>query len=144
MRDMADLRSGATLYRPVDGRVLVWIPWDRRRSNRELLNSAGRGTNAEWDKEHGRWTVSRTAFARVLDALLDEFAKVKVVTDGRAGNRCDTRCREALGDECICQCAGRYHGSRFVASGERIVGETTIVGGGDLSRWTRIETRERG
>ncbi len=140
---MTDMRNSATLYRPVDGRVLVWMPFERRRNNRELLNSAGRGTNAEWDKENRRWTVSRTAFTRVLDALLEEFGTVNVVTDGRARNRCDIRCREAVGDECVCECAGRYHGSKFVASNEQIVGETTIVGEGEFTRWTRIEARGR-
>ena len=118
---------------------MVWLPWERRKTNRALLNSAGRGTNPEWDAEGHRWTVSRAAFGRVLAALLHEFPAVKVVTDGRTRNRCDIRCREAIGDECICQCAGRYHGSRLIAAGERIVGETTIVGQGELSRWTRIE-----
>jgi hypothetical protein len=77
----------------------------------------------------------------VVDHLLETFGVLEVITDGSSGNRCDTRCREAVGDECVCSCAGSQHGSSTLAAGERVVGETTIVDT-NITRWRRVLRRD--
>lgn len=104
--------------------------------NRDFLRDAGPGTRPEWDSTQRLWTVSRAALSSVIEQLLTVYPVVEVITDGSTANRCDTRCREATGSECVCQCAGSMHGSKWIAPNERIVGETTVVGG--VSRWRRV------
>jgi hypothetical protein len=85
--------------------------------------------------------VSRSALASVVELLLNEYGLIEVATDGSTGNRCDTRCREAIGDECVCACAGRMHGAAYLGPTERVVGETTVVDTA-ISRWRRVLVRD--
>lgn len=125
-----------SVHRPIRGRVRV--RFDYRSDSRDFLRQAGPGTRPEWERPY--WTVSRTAFASVVDLLLDEYGVVEVTSDGGIGNRCDTRCREATGDDCVCSCAGTQHGIAFLSERERVVGETTIVDT-TIARWRRLLTR---
>jgi hypothetical protein len=128
-------RSGQPrVRRPIDGRVNVWLPFAS--DNRELLRSAGLGVRPDYSRDERRWTVSPTTFAAVVQMLLKEFASVEVTTEGSTTQQCDLRCREAIGDECVCKCAGSRHGRGNLEPDERVVGETTIVG--DVVRWRRV------
>jgi hypothetical protein len=50
--------------------------------------------------------------------------------------KCDTRCREAEGAECVCSCGGQYHGGdNTYTRGWRLVGTTTLFKTG----WTERE-----
>lgn len=42
-------------------------------------------------------------------------------------NRCDTRCVEAVGFECECECAGANHGGMTNMSDWKLVGDTTLI-----------------
>ena|SRR5260221_6653236 len=127
-----------SVHRPIRGRVRV--RFDFRDDSRSFLREAGLGTRPEWERPY--WTVSRAAFSSVVDLLLNEYGIVEVTTDGGVGNRCDTRCREATGDDCVCSCAGTQHGIGFLSAGERVVGETTIVDT-TIVRWRRVMRRLR-
>lgn len=41
--------------------------------------------------------------------------------------RCDTRCQQARGDDCVCQCAGQHHGGADYQRNWIQVGDTTLV-----------------
>lgn len=106
-----------------------------RHGIRGLLREAGPGTRPAW--EPPSWTVSRTALAAVVDLLAREYGCVEVITDGGVANKCDVRCRDARGDDCICSCAGTQHGVGGPGAGEIVVGETTIVDT-TIARWRRV------
>jgi hypothetical protein len=131
-------RSRVAVYRPLSGRVVVHLPY--REGNRDFLREAGPGVRPGWDVVSRHWTVSRSAFMAIVDLLREEFGLVEVITDGSSTERCDTRCREATGDDCVCSCAGSQHGLQTLTHGERVVGETTIVG--TTSRWRRVVVRD--
>jgi hypothetical protein len=103
--------------------------------NRDLLRGAGPGARPKWERPF--WTVSRTAFGEVVRILVHKYGCVEVITDGGVGNKCDTRCREARGDDCICSCAGTQHGIHHLGPKERVVGETTIIDT-TIVRWRRV------
>ena len=134
---VGEATSPTSIHRPVRGRIQVRFPY--RSDSRDFLRGAGRGTRPEWERPY--WTVSRAAFASVVDLLLDEYHVVEVTTDGGVGNRCDTRCREATGDDCVCACAGTQHGIALLGPRERVVGETTIVDT-TIARWRRVLRRD--
>lgn len=54
---------------------------------------------ADWQTRsgcHGRWTVLEPLRATTV-----------------AGRRCDSRCTNAVGSTCECECGGERHGQRF-------------------------------
>ncbi len=129
-------RLRVSVYRPIRGRVEVRFPY--RPDSRDLLREAGPGTRPQWD---GRcWTVSRTSLATLVEHLLNEYRVLEIITDGGIGNRCDTRCREAVGDDCVCSCAGSQHGIAWLGANELVVGESTIVDT-TVVRWRRVLQR---
>lgn len=134
-RNPALRRSGRPrIRRPIEGRVEVWLPFAR--DNRDLLRTAGLGVRPEYSRDRGLWTVSRTSLAAVVQMLLAEFGSAQVTTEGSTAQQCDLRCREAIGDDCVCRCAGSRHGRGNLEPDERVVGETTIVG--SVVRWRRV------
>lgn len=114
----------------------MWLPFAR--DNRDLLRTAGLGVRPEYSRDVGLWTVSRATFSAVVQMLLAEFGSAQVTTEGSTAQQCDLRCREAIGDDCVCRCAGSRHGRGDLEPDERVVGETTIVG--TVVRWQRVVT----
>ncbi len=93
-----------------------------------------------WD---GHWTVARTYFRDVMDALAIRAGRVEVDVDFNEHEQCDTRCQRAKGDDCTCQCFGANHG---IESGQGAygpwveVGEATLVSSG-VKRLSFVRTR---
>lgn len=60
------------------------------------------------------------------------------MTDSRVSQstKCDTRCVEAEGDDCVCSCGGMNHKGSDI--GYYQVGETTLVG-----QWADVMRTER-
>ena len=110
-----------------------------RAGTRDLLREAGPGTRPAWERPV--WTVSRTALTAVVHVLAEAYGCIELITDGGLANKCDTRCREALGDDCVCSCAGTQHGIAHLGPREIVVGETTIVDT-TISRWRRVVCRD--
>lgn len=59
--------------------------------------------------------------------LAERFGVVHVYLDYLENQRCDTRCQQALGDDCVCRCAGQYHGGASYQQAWTQVGETTLI-----------------
>lgn len=114
--------AGCTVYRPVKGRLRVVAPYVQGRPTRRLLKGAGCRT-IEWRKPH--WLVARGRLHDVV-AVLSQFWDVDVYVEGYATQKCDTRCVEAQGDECVCSCAGANH-QGAAGWGWEQVGETTLI-----------------
>jgi hypothetical protein len=62
----------------------------------------------------------------LLEALVERYGKVEVWLEFSLTQKCDKRCRDAHGDECVCSCLGMNHGGIW---GRRWfeVGETTLI-----------------
>ena len=96
--------------RPAEGRLEVWIPWQPG-GNRTLIKSAcGSLTRPERDGQRKRWLIARTHFMALIEALKARYGQVRVITAHCDTEKCDTRCQEARGDDCVCSCGGRFHG----------------------------------
>ena len=127
----------ALVWQPHEGRLHVRVPYMLgRRSWFKSLR-----IRAEWDGKS--WLVNRAKFATVLDVLLDDYGTVMVIRDGYRRTICDTRCREALGPECVCSCAGEHHGEGTVGKRAVVIGETTIIEWGGEIRSYVEHTRSR-
>lgn len=76
----------------------------------------------------GAWEVARHHLWTVVEALADRFGEVEAILDFRTTERCDIRCVEAVGDECVCACAGMDHGGLSdVMKDWMEVGDTTLI-----------------
>lgn len=132
----------AAVVRPVRGRLQVRTPYRRGGSRALLQDACPRG-----HIEHvggGVWTVPR---ARLLDvvAALARYWPVAVALDVRqGGEQCDTRCIEALGDDCVCACGGANHGGLGGRADWIQVGATTLIAPGEVVRTTFVVPKNGG
>ncbi len=96
--------------RPAEGRLRVYIPW-RDGGNRKLIKSVcGARSRPEWDGQARRWLIARAHFMPLIEALKARFGQVRVITAHCDTEKCDIRCQEARGDDCVCSCGGSFHG----------------------------------
>jgi hypothetical protein len=120
------------VYRPVEGRVQTKMPYGG--SNRSWLH-AHLGERIRPDYEgNGVWAIARNHLQDLVDGLAGRFGRVDVILDFRTTERCDTRCRDARGDECTCSCLGENHGGAAYWRYWIEVGGTTLVAGGEIRR----------
>lgn len=96
------------------------------------------GANRAWLRDHlgsriqaeyasGRWTVARPHLRTVVTGLAERFGAVDVYLDYLEQQKCDTRCVDARGDDCVCQCGGENHGGSDYQRDWIHVGETTLI-----------------
>lgn len=109
-----------------DPRLWLWMPYGDGTNRRWLHQHLGRRIRPEWNKDGRRWEIARTHLLDLVVALAERFGEVDVFLEHSLTQVCDKRCREAVGDDCECSCAGEHHGggSWF---GWAEVGETTLV-----------------
>lgn len=113
------------VWRPVTGRVVIKMPYAK--GNRAWLKETlGDRIRPDFRKPPPRWEVARIHFAPVVQALANRLGRIDVYVDFRTAEQCDTRCRNARGQECTCSCLGRQHG-RGITYGWNLVGDTTMV-----------------
>jgi hypothetical protein len=129
------------IRRPAEGRLRVAIPW-RPGGNRSLIRSVcGHSTRPEWDGRTQRWMVARRYFLPLVEALVAQYGRVRVVTWHLDGERCGERCQLARGAECRCSCGGLNHGIRSGLDGYardwRLVG-TVASGETGWTEWRWI------
>lgn len=111
------------------GRCTLVLP--PRKGMTATLRGDGRRSAIMFDREHGCFVLERVFAYRSLrtfefwglfpDLTLTVYEERSL---GRA--QCDTRCTEASGDDCSCQCWGQNHGIGVDGSW-RQVGDTTLV-----------------
>jgi hypothetical protein len=115
------------IYRPLKpDRLRMTLPYRPR--NRAWIHTAlGERIQPYWDKDQRNWAIARGHFTVLVDELLDEFGVVYASVEFSTTQKCDTRCREAQGDDCECSCLGEYHGGGLWGGGWVQVGETTLI-----------------
>lgn len=118
----------AMVYRS-HGRDRLWVRMPYASGNRAWIHEiCGSRTRPEWEAQPtSAWRIARPHFRRVVDALVERFGEVDVYVDISARDRCDTRCRDAEGDDCSCSCLGDNHGGAAYWKNWIEVGETTLV-----------------
>lgn len=107
-------------------RLHLRMPYRPR--NRAWLHTAlGDMIRPEWNSAEHRWEIARPHLMRLAHALADRFGAVDVYLEYKTTDRCDTRCRDAEGDDCECSCLGEHHGGGLWGGGWVQVAETTLV-----------------
>jgi hypothetical protein len=115
------------LERRLAGRLRLWIPYGDGTNRRWLKDRLGDRIRPEWVQGRpGHWEIARAQLVPLLEALVTRFGQVEVLLEFSRTQKCDKRCRDATGDECVCSCLGRFHGGIW---GRRWfeVGETTLA-----------------
>jgi hypothetical protein len=108
-------------------RVAIWLPRVSMKPNRVRIlvptEDARRlgswfyhqGIAAEFERHTagGVWTVSRSRFRKVADALADLYGSIAVMQDFTEATRCTRACQFARSDSslCECSCLGSKHGA---------------------------------
>jgi hypothetical protein len=118
------------IYRPLIGKLRVFIPvaYGEGKTVRPWLKEVcGDGVHLTFDSTDKRWLVGRDHLVALRDALVTKQGSCTVVSDNRISNvsKCDSKCVNADGDECVCSCGGVNHRGTY---GDYVpVGETTLV-----------------
>lgn len=124
------------------------LPWVHRPVTERLRTKMPfrEGGNRGWLHEHlgerirpkhvgqGVWTIARPHLQHLIEGLVGRFGRVDVLLDFRQSERCDTRCRDAQGDDCTCSCLGTNHSGAAYWQDWIEVGDTTLVAQGGIIR----------
>jgi hypothetical protein len=110
-------RHMAKIVRPVHGRVQVWLPFRSGSGNYDLLKEmCGDLTRPEYNRTLRCFEVARSHLPVLLEQLPGALGqRVEVVLHGSSQTKCVEACWNASPDsiwECVCSCAGRFHGTR--------------------------------
>ena len=138
------MSANAIIIIPTQGRFYLHAPWLGESSRCWIKEACGQGTRPEWVKGKpvsflptwNHWEVSRVHLNQVIEGALKRYQTVTVYRMVASQVRCDVRCVEAKGHDCVCSCGGRNH--KGTTAGFHVVGDTTLAGSGS-SRWTRID-----
>lgn len=136
--------TSAVIVVPNQGRFYLHAPWLGESSRSWIKEACGSGTRPEWVRgkpvtmlpTDSHWEIARSHLNRVIEGALKRYETVIVYRMVASQVRCDLRCVEARGHDCVCSCGGRNH--RGTTEGFTLVSDTTLAGTGS-SRWTRME-----
>jgi hypothetical protein len=126
-----------TVWRPTAGKMEVSLPFST--DNRAWLrDQLGPGVPYAWDGGLRRWTLARNHLSNLVPALANRYGYVEVYIDFKTTVKCDKRCRDATGSECICQCLGENHRGGSLLTGWFEVGESTLITSDTMRRHMRV------
>ncbi len=110
-------------------RLWVWMPYLNGSNRHWLLEELGARVRPEWNRTASprRWEIARPHLRTIVDAMAQRFGEVEVILQFSVTERCDTRCRDAAGDDCTCSCLGENHGGTAYWRNWILVGDTTLV-----------------
>ena len=125
----------ASVYRPMQGRIQISMPYlgPPLNANRLWVRKAcGPRTHPEWNAENKTWEIARIHYARISNALIIRYGAIMRFEDYDGTEKCDLRCQNAEGEECVCSCLGQNHGinSDYYEGGEEY--------SYDASQWRKI------
>jgi hypothetical protein len=117
---------------PTQGRIALRTPWsvDNRLWIRDLCGSQ---TRPEWVRtdempyfgERGYWRIARSHQEVVITGCVQRFGTVTVARQTSPLQKCDVRCVDATGSDCVCSCGGMNH--RGGEGSYAHVGATTLL-----------------
>lgn len=157
-----------TVYRPLSGPLVVTIPAEpkpRRRPYIPVYATYQRYLVMGWDafsqwnmlvdlgvprptqNGNGTWSVSRKYQADLPKTIAEQFGSCELIKEFNNRQKCDKRCRDAVGMECVCSCLGKYHGQgdfEFDNGPGLEVGEDTLISvAGEISVVRTLIEKER-
>lgn len=124
------------IIRPVQGRIEIrGLPKNRDSavSNRQWFkDSLQKHIRPVWvlhasdEADYGHWEIARSHLQQMVEAIVRREGEVLLELHYRTNEKCDTRCQNARGFECVCSCLGRAHGG---GEGRHWipVGDTTLI-----------------
>lgn len=119
--------------RPVGpGRLQAWMPYQEGSNRRWILAELGDRMRPEWNITAKRWEIARSHLRTLVEVMAMKFGEIDVYLEFSTRQRCDVRCRDARGDDCVCSCMGENHGGAAYWRHWMLVGDTTLVGNAEV------------
>lgn len=107
--------SAAVVFRPWKGSVEVQLPYRPGSANYDLLRAVcPPRTRITWDRPRRAFLISRDHVGAVVEGLAGRLPRVEVYLEGTDKSTCVAECWEASPAtrwQCICACAGLWHGN---------------------------------
>lgn len=127
----------AQIVRPIHGRLELYglrAPRAGEPSNRMMFQDAtGRAIRPTWIPAElgrpgwtGHWTIAREHLTVVAEVIALRDGAIDIEMHYSEAERCDWRCQNAKGSDCVCSCEGEHHGTGEHAAWKQ-VGDTTLV-----------------
>ena len=118
------------VYRPDEkGNLMLRVPY-REGGNRQFLKGEKtRRFEPIWDAEKKFWSVPKSWFTELVEAVVREFGCAYVIQPHHEHEKCSASCQNAHRLECECSCLGANHG-RGGRSGHDVA-----IGGAKVMPW---------
>jgi hypothetical protein len=98
-------------------RTTVQLPFRSGDGNYQLLKDIrGQRTQPQYNRHTKLFEVARDGGDQLIEGLVDEFGKIRVIIHGNSRTTCVSECWGADPNNawnCVCGCAGSNHGSGF-------------------------------
>lgn len=124
------------VYRPINDKLQLAMDYGSNRA--WLRQTLGSGVPIQWDGNQKRWLVARKHLFAMVEASARKFGTVDVYLDYKSTMKCDKRCEQAKGVDCVCSCLGQNHRGGSLMLGWIQVGETTLIATETKRRHMRI------
>lgn len=110
-------------------RLHAWMPYAGGSNRRWIHAELGDRIRPVWnqDVEPKRWEIAQPHLRTLVEAMSDKFGVIDVYLQFSTRQRCDEKCQDAQGDDCICRCMGENHGGAAYWRGWTKVRDTTLV-----------------
>jgi hypothetical protein len=103
------------------------MPYEGGSNRRWIQAELGDLMRPTWNSTAGQWEIARPHLRVLIEAMALRFGQVDVYLEFSTRQRCDTRCQQAGGDDCVCSCMGENHGGAAYWRHWTHVGDTTLV-----------------
>ncbi|MGW6332210.1 hypothetical protein [Nocardia rhamnosiphila] len=112
--------------------LYAYLPDDPEQARAWLKKVLGRRVPLRQVQRHGvaAWKLSPNHLLRLTAAMAYAYGPTKMRLEVRHTSICDQKCKDAKVTpvwECVCKCAGEFHGGKGPRNGWYPVGRSTIV-----------------
>lgn len=123
------------------GAVGIYLPRHTDWDHQEKINAMVSGSlGATHDGNWGCWTVPSSHFLHLANQMLRRHDRIMVGRQYNPGERCNARCKNALGPFCTCSCRAKFHSrGRWMKDWETI-DELDTRHGGQSWHWLIVSS----
>jgi hypothetical protein len=97
-----------------------------------ILAELGDRMRPDWNTAAKHGEIARTHLRTLVESMTMKFGEIDVYLEFSTRQRCDVRCRDAHGDDCVCSCMGENHGGAAYWRHWTLVSDTTLVSNADI------------
>ncbi|MQT05166.1 hypothetical protein FF041_35115 [Streptomyces jumonjinensis] len=108
------------------------MPFQGGSNKRWILEELGDRIRPEWNRAARHWEIARPHLRTLVESMAMKFGEVNVYMEFSTRQRCDMRCSNAVGDDCVCSCMGENHGGAAYWQRWTLVGDTTLIGSSEV------------